>query len=83
MEQQATAGDADALTEYTELLEIVGQLKDTYRIPFMLFYKGYHYDEIAQVMGIPMGTVKSRIFYARDTLRRMIQTAHSADPAPE
>ncbi len=81
LENRATVGDAAAPAEYAELMEIVARLKDTYRIPFMLFYQGYHYDEIARVMGIPMGTVKSRIFYARDCLRRMIRSAHGAQAA--
>jgi RNA polymerase sigma-70 factor (ECF subfamily) len=30
--------------------------------------EGFHYDEIAEELGIPMGTVKSRIFHARKKL---------------
>ncbi len=30
---------------------------------------GYKYDEIAESMGLPVGTVKSRIFYARQQLQ--------------
>lgn len=39
-----------------------------YRTPFQMFMDGYHYDEIANAMAIPMGTVKSRIFHARKRL---------------
>jgi RNA polymerase sigma-70 factor (ECF subfamily) len=41
-----------------------------------LFVDGYHYDEIADSMGIPMGTVKSRIFHARKKLSE--ELAHFA-----
>lgn len=43
-------------------------LTDDYRIPFTMFLKGYHYDEIADHLQIPMGTVKSRIYHARRKL---------------
>ena len=31
---------------------------------------GYKYEEIAQQLGLPVGTVKSRIFYARKRLQQ-------------
>ena len=34
-----------------------------------MFLDGFHYDEIAEELDIPMGTVKSRIFHARKRLR--------------
>ncbi len=43
-------------------------LPQEYRTPFQMFVDGYHYDEIAGAMAIPMGTVKSRIFHARKRL---------------
>ncbi|MFN8777176.1 MAG: sigma-70 family RNA polymerase sigma factor [Flavobacteriales bacterium] len=46
----------------------IATLTYEFRTPFQLFLDGFHYDEIAQTMGIPMGTVKSRIFHARKRL---------------
>ena len=46
----------------------VGSLRDELRRPFQMAYEGYQYDEIAQEMGIPTGTIKSRIFNARKKL---------------
>lgn len=43
-------------------------LKSDFRIPFTMFLEGFHYDEIAAELNIPMGTVKSRIFHARKKL---------------
>lgn len=37
-----------------------------------MFFQGYHYEEIADHMNLPIGTIKSRIFYARKQLREMI-----------
>ena len=46
----------------------IGGLNKEFRVPFTMFVEGYHYDEIADTLGIPMGTVKSRIFHARKKL---------------
>ena len=34
---------------------------------------GYKYHEIAKEMNLPLGTVKSRIFFARQRLQKMLQ----------
>ena len=51
-----------------DIMEAIGELKPDFRKPFTMFLDGYHYDEIAEEMDIPMGTVKSRIFHARKKL---------------
>lgn len=43
-----------------------------------MFFQGYHYDEIAEHMNLPIGTVKSRIFYARKQLKDMIGQRYEA-----
>lgn len=55
-----------------EMKQMLDSIGDIYSIPFMMFYKGYEYQEIAQQMNIPIGTVKSRIFTARVKLKAMI-----------
>ena len=40
-----------------------------FRIPFNMHIAGYKYSEIAEHMGLPVGTVKSRIFFTRKRLR--------------
>lgn len=56
-----------------ELKEIIASLDDGYRIPFLMHYEGYAYDEIAQKLDLKMGTVKSRIFYARKQMKSKIK----------
>ncbi len=46
----------------------IAALEDELRIPFMRFFEGYKYKEIADELHIPIGTVKSRIFLARKKL---------------
>lgn len=63
--------DGEGEVEYKELIKLVDQLADDFRIPFMMAYEGYKYDEIAEELGSPLGTIKSRIFFARRKLQKM------------
>ena len=60
--------DPAAFPDLFDILEAIDGLKPDFRKPFTMFLDGYHYDEIAEEMEIPMGTVKSRIFHARKKL---------------
>lgn len=55
-----------------ELCGMVKTLSDVQQTPFDLFFHGFTYEEIAQKLKIPMGTVKSRIFFARKTLKKLV-----------
>lgn len=56
-----------------ELESMVEKLDDSIRIPFMMHYVGHKYQEIAEDLNLPLGTVKSRIFFARKELKEQIQ----------
>jgi len=60
-----------------ELIALVNQLKEDLKKPFLLRYSGYKYEEIAEQLDIPLGTVKSQIFYAKRQLRKMVQQAYA------
>lgn len=53
-----------------EINQVIQQFKDEYKVPFSMHIAGYRYQEIADYMHLPVGTVKSRIFFARKRLRR-------------
>ena len=55
-----------------ELEGMIERLDDTLRVPFEMHYVGYKYQEIADKLRLPLGTVKSRIFFARKALKEMI-----------
>ena len=38
-----------------------------------MYVTGYKYNEIAETLGIPLGTVKSRIFFARQELQKKLK----------
>lgn len=52
-----------------EIMERLETYSETLRVPFKLYLQGYHYNEIAKAMNLPVGTIKSRIFLARRRLR--------------
>lgn len=52
-----------------ELNKIVNALPDEYRIPFAMFVSGFKYREISEKLNIPLGTVKSRIYFTRQKLQ--------------
>ena len=61
-----------------ELKGILDDLSDLYSVPFQMFFEGYQYNEIADELSIPMGTVKSRINYARKKLRHAIEVNYGS-----
>jgi RNA polymerase sigma-70 factor (ECF subfamily) len=58
------------------LQDALSRLDDTYRTPVLLYdVLGRSYAEIAEVLGIAEGTVKSRIFRGRAELARQLGTS--------
>lgn len=53
----------------SEISDAIKGFADEYRIPFSMHVAGYKYNEIAEKMNLPLGTVKSRIFFARKKLQ--------------
>ena len=56
-----------------ELSTMVENLDESLRVPFEMHYLGHKYQEIADTLHLPLGTVKSRIFFARKELKDMIE----------
>ncbi len=56
-----------------EISAAVNAFSPEYREPFSMFLAGYKYNEIAEHMHLPLGTVKSRIFFARKKLREQLK----------
>ncbi len=55
-----------------EISQALNSFSDEYRVPFNMYVAGYKYHEIAEKLGLPLGTVKSRIFFARKRLRSQL-----------
>lgn len=56
-----------------EINKAIAGFSNEYKIPFSMHVAGYKYSEIAERMSLPLGTVKSRIFFARQQLQAMLK----------
>ena len=56
-----------------EITRAINSFPDEYRVPFSMLVAGYKYNEIAEKMHLPLGTVKSRIFFARQRLQEILK----------
>ena len=63
---ESTEGNYDL----KEIRKIVNSLPKEYRIPFSMYVSGFKYREIAERLALPIGTVKSRIFFTRQRLQK-------------
>jgi len=58
--------------ELETVTHAVNGLNDEFRVPFMMHYNGFKYHEIADKLVLPIGTVKSRIHFARKELKKQL-----------
>jgi RNA polymerase sigma-70 factor (ECF subfamily) len=56
-----------------EIKRAIFSLPVIFKSPFMLFYEGFRYHEIAEILNEPLGTIKSRIHFARKLLKAQIE----------
>ncbi len=56
-----------------EISKAINEFTDEYKVPFTMYVAGYKYSEIAEHMNLPLGTVKSRIYFARKRLQNTLQ----------
>jgi RNA polymerase sigma-70 factor (ECF subfamily) len=68
--------------EYERLVKAMNALDSKHRSVLVLrYFNDLSYDEIAQVIGIPLGTVKSRISQALKSLRAQMSAQHQQPEA--
>ena len=67
------AYSADHNTNHSQLILLINKLPMEQKIPFEMLNQGYKYYEIADEQHIPIGTVKSRIFLARQKLSEQLK----------
>jgi len=70
--QASIGNNAESDLNLKEMNHAIHRLPDIFKIPFRLFFEGYRYHEIAYALNEPLGTVKSRIHFARKLLKEQI-----------
>jgi RNA polymerase sigma factor (sigma-70 family) len=55
-----------------EIYQAIYHLPEIFKTPFLLYFEGYRYHEIAETLQEPLGTIKSRIHFARKLLKEQI-----------
>lgn len=71
--QTAVTNDAITRLNMKEVQAAIHGLPEIFRNPFLLYFDGYKYHEIAAMLKEPLGTIKSRIHFARKLLKNQIQ----------
>jgi len=72
LKQTAVNNAAESDMRVKEIKNAIQQLPEIFKTPFLLYFDGYKYHEIADVLNEPLGTIKSRIHFARKLLKEQI-----------
>ena len=56
-----------------ELHKVINAVPESKRKPFLMYVAGFKYNEIAEKMGLPIGTIKSRLFFVRKRLQKELK----------
>lgn len=70
--QVAINNAAESELRIKDVKMYINQLPEIFKTPFMLYFEGYKYNEIAESLKEPLGTIKSRIHFARKLLKEQI-----------
>ena len=73
LKQDSGIETPDGAYAVNEMSEILSRFPQDYREPFSLHVAGYKYEEISERLSMPLGTVKSRIFFTRKRLREILK----------
>lgn len=72
LKQSTISNPAESSMRIKEINAAIQQLPEIFKTPFLLYFDGYKYNEIAEVLHEPLGTIKSRIHFARKLLKEQI-----------
>ena len=70
--QSSISNLAESKLRLKEIQTAVHHLPSIFKDPFLLYFDGYKYNEIAGILHEPLGTVKSRIHFARKLLKKKL-----------
>ena len=71
--QDSAYESTESAYDLKEMRRVVNALPKEYRVPFAMHVAGFKYREIADKLNLPLGTVKSRIFFTRQKLQEELK----------
>ena len=71
--QAIVANPAEGNIKLKEINSAIAELPAIFKKPFLLYFDGYKYHEIADLLQEPLGTIKSRIHFARKLLKAHLE----------
>ncbi len=73
LNQAVVTNAAESTLRIKDIQEAIHHLPEIFRNPFLLYFDGFKYHEIAEMLSEQLGTIKSRIHFARKLLKEQIQ----------
>lgn len=73
LNQAVVNNSAESSLRIKDIQDAIHHLPEIFRNPFLLYFDGFKYHEIADMLSEPLGTIKSRIHFARKLLKEQIQ----------
>ncbi|HEU4607965.1 MAG TPA: RNA polymerase sigma factor [Chitinophagaceae bacterium] len=70
--QAIASNNAESTLQLKDIQAAIHGLPEIFRNPFLLYFDGFKYHEIADMLQEPLGTIKSRIHFARKLLKEQI-----------
>lgn len=70
--REVAANTPESRLNEKEIMNMVHDLPEIFREPFIMYYNGFKYHDIAARMNEPLGTIKSRIHFARKLLKQYL-----------
>ncbi len=70
--QTSVSNSAEINLTLKDIRGSIHDLPDIFKHPFVLYFEGYKYNEIASLLAEPLGTIKSRIHFARKLLKEQL-----------
>ena len=66
------SNDGESILQVKYIRNAIHNLPEMFRSPLVLYFEGFRYYEIATMLEEPLGTIKSRIHFARKQLKSQL-----------
>lgn len=71
--EQVSVNNGERSFVMEDINQALLSINETYRKPFMRYFQGYKYSEIAEELDLPIGTIKTHIHQARVGLKKYLK----------